>query len=92
MNKKIFLLFLSILVNVHFETAAQINCCCGTPRQMDFPGMDFEIDPFPPLNNYFYFTALYIIISPGVIPNCGCMCVAMPKRKPFNIKKLPPQN
>ena len=57
MNKKIFLLFLSILVNVHFETAAQINCCCGTPRQMDFPGMDFEIDPFPPLNNYFYFTA-----------------------------------
>ncbi|MBK6859040.1 MAG: DUF642 domain-containing protein [Saprospiraceae bacterium] len=36
---------------------SRVLCCCGAPRQLDFPGLDFEIDPFPPLNNYFYYTA-----------------------------------
>lgn len=44
-------------VSIHSESNAQISCCCGAPKQLDFPGLDFEIDPFPPLNNYFYYTA-----------------------------------
>jgi gliding motility-associated-like protein len=28
--------------------SAQINCCCGQPKKLDFPGFDFEFAPDPP--------------------------------------------
>ncbi len=47
MFKRIFI-FLFFLFTVEYHSFSQTKCCCGTPVQLDLPGLDFEIDPAPP--------------------------------------------
>ena len=51
--------------------SAQVKCCCGSPKELDFPGLDFELSPLPPVgwfNNYQVGSTLgdWLIISGAI--------------------------
>lgn len=57
---------------------AQISCCCDIPKEIIFPGLDFEFDQPPPFGYYSYFpgsfgpwTVTQGIIDHGDPAYCG---------------------
>lgn len=50
--KTCYSLFYSLLL-FQCVSHGQVTCCCGTPKELDFPGFDFEIDPLPPSGSFF---------------------------------------
>ncbi|MBK8451211.1 MAG: hypothetical protein IPL42_14815 [Saprospiraceae bacterium] len=76
--------FLLFLV---FNSYAQINCCCGTPNELDFPGFDFELDPIPAPAGYNYYFAVSNLgpwtITQGIVDHgdkdyCGGLAFGNP--------------
>ncbi|MBK9108877.1 MAG: gliding motility-associated C-terminal domain-containing protein [Saprospiraceae bacterium] len=85
--KYIWIQCLLLLTTTLNEINAQINCCCGSPTELNFSGLDFEVDPFPPPAGYFYYFAVSPLgpwtVSNGIIdhgdPNyCGGLAYGNP--------------
>jgi len=69
-NRIIISLFLLLGVTIQL-LPAQVKCCCGNPKELDFPGLDFELSPLPPVgwfNNYQVGSTLgdWLIISGAI--------------------------
>ena len=53
---RIFIIFYFVS-SLSISLYSQVTCCCGTPKLIDFQGLDFEFDPYPAPAGYIPYTA-----------------------------------
>ena len=73
-----FILVILFCLNNSMPVSAQISCCCDIPKEIIYPGLDFEFDQPPPFGYYSYFpgsfgpwTVTQGIIDHGDPAYCG---------------------